>query len=178
MNVFKNLLSRLLRHGSAPYPRPARLHRSGRSLLLPSCAAAAAAAFACCSAKFDQNTRAPVMEVTGAHVVRERVSFPDLPRLPPDHPDTIRVHRVAGDIIAAAWDDEVFGQRRFSKRTGRVPLEAYGDLKVQWNVIDSWSVRACVNISSEIFISAGIMEYLGDDVAHIAAVLVHEVIYF
>jgi Zn-dependent protease with chaperone function len=31
---------------------------------------------------------------------------------------------------------------------------------------------------SEIFVSAGILEYLGDDDAHIAAVLGHEVIYF
>jgi len=116
------------------------------------------------------------MEVTAGARDREYVSFRDLPRLPPDHPYTIRVRRVAADIVAVAWDDEVFGQRKLSKRTGRVPVDAYGDLNIKVNVIDSESVRACVDISSEIFVSARILEYLGDDDAHIAAVLGHEVI--
>lgn len=152
MRIFRKFF-RLLRHEEA-LPRAA---------VAAAAAMSTAEAFACL---------AELRNISGGDSKHEH--FPEFPRLPPEHPnDTIRVRRIAGGIIAAAWDDEIVGQRRLSDRTRHASLVKYGDMKVNVSVIDdSKQVEAGFTYFG-IVIFTGMLDYIREDDNYIATVLSH-----
>uniref|UniRef100_A0A0D9VKQ1 Peptidase M48 domain-containing protein n=1 Tax=Leersia perrieri TaxID=77586 RepID=A0A0D9VKQ1_9ORYZ len=96
--------------------------------------------------------------------------------LPDDHPDTVQVRRVASDLIAAARDDEVFGnKRRLSERTGcRVDPRDAEKWKV--HVIDHGEPYAfCYDSHDEIVVTTALLDELSRKDAFLATVLAREV---
>uniref|UniRef100_A0A0D9VKP9 Peptidase M48 domain-containing protein n=1 Tax=Leersia perrieri TaxID=77586 RepID=A0A0D9VKP9_9ORYZ len=93
--------------------------------------------------------------------------------LPDDHRDTVRVRRVAADIIAAVREDRVFERRRLSERTGhRV------DHDIHWRVhviIDDNWICAFSIYNGEIVVYTGILRRYCRKDAHLATLLGHEV---
>ncbi|CAL5012419.1 unnamed protein product [Urochloa decumbens] len=144
MGIFKDLISRhLLDRPTPPSPRPVRCHGIGEAL--PCCCAAAV------TASGEKN------------VNQKRV-------LPPNHPDFIRVQRMAGDVITAACDDANYGRRGLSP-TIRRPFRG-----IKWtvDVIDARYVNAFATHTGSIYVTTGLLKYLRYDDA-VAAVLAHEV---
>ncbi|PUZ51447.1 hypothetical protein GQ55_6G187700 [Panicum hallii var. hallii] len=91
--------------------------------------------------------------------------------LPPNHPQTIRVQRIAAHLIAAACDDTNYGPRRLSARIRR-PFDG-----IHWTVgvVDAGGyVTGFSTATGDIVVSTGLLWCLRQDDA-VAAVLGHEV---
>uniref|UniRef100_A0A0D9VKQ0 Peptidase M48 domain-containing protein n=1 Tax=Leersia perrieri TaxID=77586 RepID=A0A0D9VKQ0_9ORYZ len=93
--------------------------------------------------------------------------------LPDAHPDTVRVRRVAADIVAAAREDKVFGHRRLSERTGHRLVH---DINWRVHVIDddTW-IRAFSTYNGEIVVFTGLLKRYCRKDGHLATMLGHEV---
>ncbi|CAO2169059.1 unnamed protein product [Urochloa humidicola] len=94
------------------------------------------------------------------------------PTLPPNHPYTIRVRRIAANIISAACDDKTYaGPRQGLLQRIRRPFDG-----IHWRVevFDSEYVDAYCSYDGHIRISTAFIGYTGKD-ADIATTLGHEV---
>ncbi|RLM61634.1 hypothetical protein C2845_PM14G14640 [Panicum miliaceum] len=157
MGFFKDLLSRHLLRRPAPSLQPPR--RDSTSEALPCCWAAAAAS-ADAPASYD-----------GAEDEYEEEEEEWDRMLPPNHPQTIRVQRIAAHLIAAACDDTNYGPRRLSARIRR-PFDG-----IHWTVgvVDAGGyVSGFSTATGDIVVSTGLLRCLRQDDA-VAAVLGHEV---
>ncbi|BAS80793.1 Os02g0735000 [Oryza sativa Japonica Group] len=74
--------------------------------------------------------------------------------LPESHPDTVRVRRVAANIVSTTLEDAVFGQRRLSERIGHRFVPG-----INWRVHvinDDKSLTGCLE-SGEILVFTGFL---------------------
>ncbi|CAO2206723.1 unnamed protein product [Urochloa humidicola] len=94
------------------------------------------------------------------------------PTLPPNHPETIRVRRIAANIIAAACDDRTYdaGPRRGLLQRIRRPFDGI-DWRVE--VFDSEYIDAYSFGDGQIRMSTALIGYTGKD-ADIADTIGHE----
>lgn len=165
MRIFKSLISSrhlLLPRWSSLLPA-ARWH--GISEALPH-------AFRCLGSK---RSGASAAWSSHAHDGGESVPWPPRgqePTLPPDHPYTIRVRRIATNIIAAACDDQTYAGRWGLLQRIRRPFDG-----VDWRVevFDSDYVDAYCYDDGQIRLSNALVRTQSE--ADIAATLGHEARY-
>ncbi|CAO2206722.1 unnamed protein product [Urochloa humidicola] len=172
MSIFKCMISRhVLPTSTPPSLQPdARWH--GIRKELPRTATAVesvAAAFRCLGGSKRSSSHAPAQPL--ARDGGESVPDGEEPTLPPNHPETIRVRRIAANIIAAACDDQTYAGRRGLLQRIRRPFDG-----VDWRVevFDSKYIGAYSFGDGQIGVSTALIRHTGKD-ADIAATLGHEV---
>ncbi|EAY87432.1 hypothetical protein OsI_08840 [Oryza sativa Indica Group] len=92
--------------------------------------------------------------------------------LPESHPDTVRVRRVAANIVSTTLEDAVFGQRRLSERIGHRFVPG-----INWRVHvinDDKSLAGCLE-SGEILVFTGFLNAYCQKDDDLATTLGHEV---
>uniref|UniRef100_A0A0E0FU52 Peptidase M48 domain-containing protein n=1 Tax=Oryza nivara TaxID=4536 RepID=A0A0E0FU52_ORYNI len=91
--------------------------------------------------------------------------------LPESHPDTVRVRRVAANIVSTTLEDAVFGQRRLSERIGHRFVPG-----INWRVHvinDDKSLAGCLE-SGEILVFTGFLNAYCQKDDDLATTLGHE----
>uniref|UniRef100_A0A0D9YXX3 Peptidase M48 domain-containing protein n=1 Tax=Oryza glumipatula TaxID=40148 RepID=A0A0D9YXX3_9ORYZ len=91
--------------------------------------------------------------------------------LPESHPDTVRVRRVAANIVSTTLEDAVFGQRRLSERIGHRFVPG-----INWrvHVINDDKSLACCLESGEILVFTGFLNAYCQKDDDLATTLGHE----
>ncbi|CAO2184524.1 unnamed protein product [Urochloa humidicola] len=185
MRVVGNLLHRRHRldKSSTPSPQPARCRHSIRNVLARYAGAAAAAAVSIefssllSGGKRNHDALAALHHATSddAGGIKDDEKEEPGPRtLPANHPYTIRVRRIAADLIAAAGDEKTFARHprlwaRIRRPRWLFDIDWKVDVNVDWNV-----VRAYSRCDGEIRVTLGHLYVFPKD-ADLATTLGHEV---
>ncbi|CAO2162523.1 unnamed protein product [Urochloa humidicola] len=181
MGVVENWLPRRHRldRSSTPSPQPARCRHSIRNVLARYAAATFSTEFSSLLSGGKRNHDAPALHATSdddnaGGITDNDEEEPELRRtLPANHPQTIRVRRIAADLIAAAGDEKTFARHpKLWARIRRPRWWLHIDWKVDVNV--DWNVGAYSRCNGEVRVSLGYLYVFQKD-ANVATTLGHEV---